>query len=84
MTQTQSNLPFEIVITKDGSPSLAFFKDGHSQMMHASGGAYSETEYIYGKTLDLAHDTFDSLQVLSVGLGFGYVELKTSHPGDQL
>ncbi|MCB0347306.1 MAG: hypothetical protein KDD37_00650 [Bdellovibrionales bacterium] len=75
MTKTQSNPPFEIVITKDGSPSLAFFKDGFSQMMHSSKGAFSETEFVYGKALDLAFEHFDSVQALSVGLGFSYVEL---------
>lgn len=75
MTETQSNLPYEIVITKDGSPSLAFFKDGFSQMMHSSQGAFSETEFVYGKALDMAFENFHSLQILSVGLGFGYVEI---------
>ncbi len=75
MTETQPNPPFETVITKDGSPSLAFFKDGFSQMMHSSQGAYAETEFVYGKALDLVFKTFESVDCLSVGLGFGYVEL---------
>lgn len=78
MSETQTNLPFEVVITKDGSPSLAFYKDGFSQMMHSTQGAFSETEYVYGKALDLAFASIESLQVLSVGLGFGYVEFSTA------
>jgi hypothetical protein len=78
MDQTQLNLPFEVVITKDGSPSLAFHKEGYSQMMHSTQGAYSETEFVYGKALDLAFKEFAELSILSVGLGFGYVELSAA------
>lgn len=77
MEQTQLN-SFEVVITKDGSPSLAFFKDGFSQMMHSTQGAYSETEFVYGNALDIAISHFSELSILSVGLGFGYVELSAA------
>ena len=67
---------FQVVVTADGSPSLEFF---HSQQlhetMHHSGGALSESLYIYGEALEMAIANSWPLKVLSVGLGLGYNEI---------
>jgi hypothetical protein len=46
--------------------------------MHSLHGAYSESQYIYGDALRLAlanHDRSQTLNVFSMGLGLGYLEL---------
>lgn len=65
---------FTVLWTGDGSPSLR----GATEPMHHLGGAYSETQYIYGEALrHLVNEGSDSSEwrVLVVGLGLGYIEL---------
>lgn len=45
------------------------------ESMHHSGGAFSETCYIYGPPLEWALKTLPKPQILSIGLGLGYVEI---------
>ena len=52
---TNTTLPltanYEIVFTNDGSPSLRDLKGANQESMHHSGGAYSETQLIYGENI---------------------------------
>lgn len=67
---------FSIFITADGSPTLAFARaDGYIEKMHHSGGALSESLYIYHQALTAALSEKLQPRVLSVGLGLGYNEL---------
>lgn len=71
------NLPSqtEIFVTSDGSPTLCFKRaDGYAEKMHHSGGALSESLYIYHHAL-LEGLHLGAPRVLSVGLGLGYNEL---------
>jgi hypothetical protein len=74
------NLPdeTEIFVTADGSPTLCFKRgDGYVEKMHHSGGALSESLYIYHQAL-LEGLKLGPAKVLSVGLGLGYNELITA------
>ncbi len=64
---------FSVLWTGDGSPSLR----GEAEPMHHLGGAYAETQYIYGDAIrQLAHwPELMEWKVLVVGLGLGYIEL---------
>jgi hypothetical protein len=64
---------YQLQITADGSPSLRFLGGEHQELMHHSGGAYSETMQIYGTPLDLLAG-LPAPAVLSLGLGLGYNE----------
>jgi len=66
---------WSIVITEDGSPSLRFKNHEHQELMHHSGGAYSESLYVYGRTLPLIRFKVREPKVMSLGLGLGYNEL---------
>lgn len=71
-------LPTELQIytTSDGSPTLAFRRDdGYVEKMHHSGGALSESLYIYHHGLAVALDRGWPARVLSIGLGLAYNEL---------
>ncbi|MBX3022860.1 MAG: hypothetical protein KF799_14390 [Bdellovibrionales bacterium] len=62
--------------TADGSPTLAFAReDGYVEKMHHSGGALSESLYIYQQALALMLAEKRAPRVLSLGLGLGYNEL---------
>lgn len=67
---------YELIETGDGSPSL---KWRETESMHHSGGAYAETQFIYGELIRHCLGTFtaktSSLSFLSLGLGMGYNEL---------
>lgn len=69
---------YEIVLTEDGSPSLRWLASETQETMHHRGGAYSETQLIYG---NVVRETFAKpnqpaeLAFLSVGLGLGYNEI---------
>ena len=65
--------PYEWVVTEDKSPSLKMNLEG-AEWMHSSGGAYAETQYIYGEAARLAIDRGLN-QFLSVGFGLGYNEV---------
>lgn len=72
-----SDYRYEIVTTKDSSPSLKSLGIETQEMMHHSGGAYEETELIYGESLREKMDQ-GHRKVLSVGLGIGYNEILTA------
>lgn len=66
----------EIFITADGSPTLTFRRpDGYAEKMHHSGGAFSESMYIYHYGLKKSLELGFPPRVISVGLGLGYNEL---------
>lgn len=71
----QNHAHFDVLWTGDGSPSLR----GESESMHHLGGAYAETQYIYGDALRRLETWQDLTQwnILIVGLGLGYIELLT-------
>jgi len=84
--QKWSEIGFILITTEDGSPSLrlptpvrAEFNDGES--MHHSGGALTETLYIYGPVFDWTYQKLHIEQKallsrhLVVGLGLGYIEM---------
>jgi hypothetical protein len=64
---------FTIEKTDDGSPTLRLPDDGES--MHHSGGAASETDYIYKSVIEAALKTGTELKMAVVGLGLGYIEI---------
>lgn len=68
----------EVFYTLDGSPTLCFERgDGYREKMHHSGGALSESLYIYYGALRAALDAGFAPAVLSVGLGLAYNEMLT-------
>jgi tRNA U34 5-methylaminomethyl-2-thiouridine-forming methyltransferase MnmC len=73
-----SSLPrnCEIFVTQDGSPTLLWTReDGYAEKMHHSGGALSESFYIYHEALLDVISREWPVRVLSIGLGLGYNEL---------
>ncbi|MES3038430.1 MAG: MnmC family methyltransferase [Bdellovibrionota bacterium] len=68
-----SNNGYTVEYTQDGSPTLK----GVTENMHHSGGAASETKYIYGKSLEWIYQENLSPRVLIIGLGLGYIEILT-------
>lgn len=78
--KTWSDLGFFIEITKDQSPSLRLFKSldperEHGEAMHHSGGAWTETDLIYGTCIRKAFEEIKEPCFLVVGLGLGYIEM---------
>lgn len=72
-----SSFDYEWIPTKDNSLTLKSTLDADSEWMHSLHGAYSESQYIYGEALRLAlqdWDTSKPLNILSMGLGLGYLE----------
>ena len=78
------DIGFSLETTLDGSPTLRLLNQfqadsDRAESMHHSGGAFSESLYIYGEIIDLGMKKLRSMvqpvQVLSVGLGLGYNEL---------
>lgn len=66
----------EIFYTQDGSPTLSLRRDdGYVEKMHHSGGALSESLYIYRSALDEAITRGWEIRVLSLGLGLAYNEI---------
>lgn len=66
----------KIHITGDGSPTLSVERDdGYVERMHHSGGALSESLYIYHSALVGILEKDWPARVLSFGLGMGYNEL---------
>lgn len=82
------DIGFSAEVTGDGSPTLRLLPrlaepgKERCESMHHSGGAFSESLYIYGQIIDEAmkklRDSADGPSVLSVGLGLGYNELLTA------
>lgn len=74
------NYGFQREITGDGSPTLRLlsFLGGESmrpESMHHSGGALSETQFIYGPIVQMLFEASVSPRFLCVGLGLGYIEM---------
>jgi len=66
----------EICRTADGSPTISYKRaDSYVEKMHHSGGALSESLYIYHHGLDLALAEGCPPHVVSLGLGLAYNEL---------
>lgn len=66
----------EILNTGDGSPTISYKRaDGYIEKMHHSGGALTESLYIYHHGLELALQEGCPPHVVSLGLGLGYNEL---------
>lgn len=69
---------FDVELTADGSPTLrlkeALFEK-RPESMHHSGGAASETRYIYTLPFNIIKKFSDDIRVGVVGLGLGYIEL---------
>lgn len=78
---------FQNQLTRDGSPTLVL---PNAESMHHSGGAAFETWYIYGSVIEAVfkvanENAWPELNICSVGLGLGYVEMTCaliylSHP----
>lgn len=65
---------YELVSTRDGSPSLRVITAQGAEDMHHSGGAWSETRQIYGRLITPAFAALEHPRFLSLGLGLGYNE----------
>jgi tRNA U34 5-methylaminomethyl-2-thiouridine-forming methyltransferase MnmC len=69
------NSQYEISITQDGSPTLLCARPtGQAEKMHHSGGALSESFFIYHQALGEVLQRHWPLKILSLGLGLGYNE----------
>lgn len=77
---------FQVEWTEDSSPTLRL-NGAHptdqtksAESMHHSGGAATETLYIYGEAISWVLKTFPEkqLHICSVGLGLGYNEILTA------
>lgn len=73
MNRSEEQLPFKIETTADGSPTLRLENGGES--MHHSGGAASETCYIYQSVIEQAYQILPDSSTCVVGLGLGYIEI---------
>lgn len=68
-----STSSFTVEFTGDNSPTLRLPENGES--MHHSGGAASETLYIYKTPMDWAYSQMSHATTCVVGLGLGYIEI---------
>ena len=71
---------FEIEITQDQSPTLRLLEPNypdalHGESMHHSGGAWAETNLIYGQPIREVIAKVKNPSFLIVGLGLGYIEM---------
>lgn len=77
-----SNFGFQQELTLDGSPTLRLLhslplpNDRPPESMHHSGGAFSETEFIYGALSTLVLRQIPQPRFVCVGLGLGYIEMQ--------
>lgn len=86
MVKTSLWKNFQVEWTKDSSPTLrlngvhALDQTKSAESMHHSGGAATETLYIYGEAIAWALKTslVNELKICSVGLGLGYNEILTA------
>lgn len=74
------NIGFEIEITKDQSPTLRLLESidptkPYGESMHHSGGASSETTYLYGNVAASVLAKINNPHFMVVGLGLGYIEM---------
>ena len=66
----------DVLQTADSSPTLHWRRDdGYGEKMHHSGGAFSESVYIYDAALVEALARAWPARLISLGLGLGYNEL---------
>lgn len=73
MKNSREQTRFTIEYTHDGSPTLRLPNGGES--MHHSGGAASETEYIYKSVIESSLKVIPNSKLCVVGLGLGYIEI---------
>lgn len=73
MNKDFEKINFRIELTDDLSPTLRIGGEGES--MHHSGGAASETQYIYKSVIDEAYQIKQGLKTCVIGLGLAYIEL---------
>lgn len=66
---------WQLVLTGDGSPSFCLASGERNELMHHRGGAFAETQYIYGIPVQKSFAELDRPQILSLGLGLGYNEI---------
>ena len=69
-----SDFNYDLLVTKDGSPTISLHSQ-NNECMHHRDGAFTESIYIYGYALEKI--TYPQPAVMSVGLGLGYNELIT-------
>lgn len=80
--QKWADFGYELILTKDGSPSLAPICFGATkEMMHHQAGAWNETQYIYGRLLQPTFQNCQNPNFLSLGLGLGYNEICIAEQG---
>ncbi len=65
---------YEVFITEDKSPTLRWLAHENQETMHHRGGAYTETQQIYGDPLREVIAK-GARSAVSVGLGLGYNEI---------
>ena len=68
-----AQLGFIIKETSDGSPTLRFSEE--EELMHHSGGAATETNYIYTSVIRSALAFMPQASTCVVGLGLAYIEI---------
>ncbi|MCS7293666.1 MAG: MnmC family methyltransferase [Gloeomargarita sp. SKYBB_i_bin120] len=66
---------FAVVMTADGSPTIQDLTHPQREWMHHRGGAYQETQYIYGEAIRAVLARCTHPRFLVVGLGLGYIEI---------
>ena len=71
-THTDLHHPYNVILTKDGSPTLTDLKT--NEPMHNLHGAFNESLYLYLEALKKLLPT-DILSIISVGLGLAYNEI---------
>ncbi len=69
---------YNLLKTEDQSPSLQSTRSEASESMHHRGGAFTETQLIYGEPLRQTLNQ-KGRRVLSVGLGLGYNEILVAY-----
>lgn len=73
---SKSEPQFKFETTADGSRTVRIGAgENVSEAMHSLKGAFSETAYIYGHAVETCLNRGFATNVMSMGLGLGYVEL---------
>ena len=76
LASSWAELGFTCESTADQSPTLRLLSSAEwPESMHHSGGAWTESDLIYGSVLREAFDQLEKPRILSVGLGLGYNEI---------
>ncbi len=75
ITENEIQQKYQIVWTQDSSPTLKDIQGRNQESMHHSGGAYTETQFIYGTTIRQSlEQNIPEWTTMIVGLGMGYIE----------